>query len=637
MQKIIFILLFIYSYSAFADLKNKIRDINPLTNIQSSQKYCPSCLVEATGATDGKLMQSCVETICPKADFSLSTMLKESYEGRTTESVYKREVAPLVQRASQAAMKNKKSEAESLLAWLPNAEKIKDPNQIRLYNFFNSLAEVTNTFKHKYVGNQLMVDEAASRNLFDGTSDREFKNKVRRANVILNELGPDLFDSTDPARVRMSSGGHAKQQAKAFVDSLSSRLTALQGNTELGFFFKIQGIEDQLSGESIRAEIENAGDLSPDTISKLNSLSRIYGVYEALTKDVNFKAQFDSGPIDLKKRTASSKITALLNRQINGAIPIVAGTLLIESDSCRAALSLAETGLPTDKENKDFLQKIEKQKSDFVSTANGLICKDKRSDFRKEVKSWQPNLPMSREEFLPAMKAALERETQNQNKSLLYQKELNDSPYQNLMNGLSVIQLGNDVSPSQNVDEVCERLTPDLLPDAASETSNGYVVGPIVVRRKEASNITTHELGHKLYGYLERNGNCGDSNKFESIKKCLLSNHTEIRDMNLTMMNLQLSQKKDFYYGPEDFSDLIAGNSKGEGANFACLLARKDKTEDYKNLHLRNNDSADSHSSDLFRLLHMNFLRTGSTPTQCTQALLAQGESVSFKNCLKED
>jgi hypothetical protein len=92
----------------------------------------------------------------------------------------------------------------------------------------------------------------------------------------------------------------------------------------------------------------------------------------------------------------------------------------------------------------------------------------------------------------------------------------------------------------------------------------------------------------------------------------------------------------DSKYESEDWADLISAQVDDKANNFACLFAQKLKDEDYKALSLRNADSSDPHSSDLFRLLHLNFLKNGKIPTQCEQALSTRGEKANFKNCLEK-
>jgi hypothetical protein len=175
---------------------------------------------------------------------------------------------------------------------------------------------------------------------------------------------------------------------------------------------------------------------------------------------------------------------------------------------------------------------------------------------------------------------------------------------------------------SASVDEVCEAMMPNLLPDAASLLNKGIVAGPLAVKLKEAEGITFHELGHKLYQHLKIDSSCVDKLKFSKIQRCLAQNHG-------------IEDGKENIYESEDFADLISASLDKQKANFSCLFTRKLRPEDYRKLSLRNEALSGDHSSDLFRLLHINFIKTGKIPEQCQQALAARGEKANFANCLK--
>ncbi|MEQ1665788.1 MAG: hypothetical protein ABL927_10470 [Bdellovibrionales bacterium] len=46
-----------------------------------------------------------------------------------------------------------------------------------------------------------------------------------------------------------------------------------------------------------------------------------------------------------------------------------------------------------------------------------------------------------------------------------------------------------------------------------------------------------------------------------------------------------------------------------------------------------NADADDVHSSDFFRLLHLEFLKNGKLSSECLQALMAKNEKAQFSNC----
>jgi hypothetical protein len=175
----------------------------------------------------------------------------------------------------------------------------------------------------------------------------------------------------------------------------------------------------------------------------------------------------------------------------------------------------------------------------------------------------------------------------------------------------------------------------NIVPDVTSYFSNSFITGPMTIKHKDAGGICYHEMGHKLFHFMKYQNTCADKSEFTKIRACLLSIHAELSPEELLLEASKVTFGGDTKYESEDWADLIAAQVEDKTSNFACLFAQKLKDEDYKQLSLKNSDSSDPHSSDLFRLLHLNFLKIGKTPVQCEQALSARGEKANFKNCLQ--
>jgi hypothetical protein len=196
-------------------------------------------------------------------------------------------------------------------------------------------------------------------------------------------------------------------------------------------------------------------------------------------------------------------------------------------------------------------------------------------------------------------------------------EEVEASTEKDAIYSVAIVTLSKDASsPTFDADRVCEDMMPNIVPDAASLWNNEFASGPLTVKFPGiADGITFHEMAHKMF---LRAGTC---DSMRSAMQCLKSLHAE-------------SSKPEQYLS-EDFADLIASQVEGKDKNMACLFVQKTKNEDFAKLSLKNPSEGDTHSSDLFRVLHLDFLKNGKLTEQCQQALVAKDEAPTFKNCLQ--
>ncbi|RYY38515.1 hypothetical protein EON62_00395 [archaeon] len=170
------------------------------------------------------------------------------------------------------------------------------------------------------------------------------------------------------------------------------------------------------------------------------------------------------------------------------------------------------------------------------------------------------------------------------------------------------------------VDQICAGLIVDPTPDATTYDGKTFIAGPLPIKHENQDGFTYHELAHKLAIFLKYQSSC-DKVATTKVSNCLSGLHPE------------LATDEKLKYDEEDWADLLSARVN-ETTHAACVYSTRTKKEEYKSYSLRNSNAADSHSSPLFRLLHIQYLRSGKIPQQCVAALSARGERTQFTNCL---
>lgn len=261
-----------------------------------------------------------------------------------------------------------------------------------------------------------------------------------------------------------------------------------------------------------------------------------------------------------------------------------------------------------------------------------MICDTDQNKFIEAVNKWEASLPLSREQHLANMKNSLASGLEKAAKWKTRNAVMDNSPKKDVFYAIGMASLREDYNDNNaGANQICENFMTNIVPDATAYFSNNFVVGPLIINQSNLDGITHHELGHKFFHYIKNQSSC-DKTWFGKVRACLISNHTELSNEEMTEQ-LKQGLTGDSKYESEDFADLISSMIDSKSSNFACVFARKLNAEDYKGVSLKNESSTDPHSSDFFRLLHMNFLKTGKTPEICAQAMTAKGQSVNFKNC----
>lgn len=640
MQKIIFAFAFaLTALIASADIGKKIEEINKsLKNAGGQPEECTSCYVAAAGVTtdnNGSLMRSCVENICSKKDFSLAHTLNKIYDGTTKpNATYDSEIQPIINAMAKEDANDKVTRGKTYAEWSKNPPDLKKPGAIRVFNMFTTLNSFSK-FQFKAENGKAVIDVAKSRSAFPDISDEEFNKRVQIGEKILDAFLDKAISETDPARVQLVYGSGFKAKVDSVISSFSDKQKEIEADSELNFLTKLQSFKEMASGEKLKQQFAGTDQVNPDAIGNLNQANALLKLLVAISKDPDFKKMLDSAPIDIKKAISTLGTKKILKDREQQQQGILAGQAAL-SAKCRTAFETAQQVLPSQKDLNLFKTKVAGLKSNFLDKTKSLMCASSAKNYESQVSSWSANFPLTKEQYLANMKTSLTRRLTEAKKWKQQYEEIDKSPDKDTIYAIGVASLNPDEnSVTSSSDDVCDNLMTNIVPDATSYFSNSFVIGPMPIKHKDASGICYHEMGHKLFHFMKYQNNCADKSQFDKTRACLLSLHTELSVEELLLETSKKAFGGDTQYESEDWADLISGLVDDKASNIACLFAQKLQNEDYKELSLRNANSSAPHSSDLFRLLHLNFLKTGKNPTQCERALSARGEKANFKNCLE--
>lgn len=131
-------------------------------------------------------------------------------------------------------------------------------------------------------------------------------------------------------------------------------------------------------------------------------------------------------------------------------------------------------------------------------------------------------------------------------------------------------------------------------------------------------SVMAHEFGHIADFLLQSKGASDESAKsHRATRACLAEMHPEAK-----------GEHADHFVG-EDYADLVSATTFAD-TNIGCLLYRPE----HENPILKNQNEEDTHSSNFFRALHAEQVRTGKLPKVCQEALKAAGNTTDFGSCL---
>lgn len=374
-KKIVFLLFALFfSQSLWADLGKKIQDLNEtIKSVGNPLQDCTACTVAAAGqgADDGQMVKSCVDTICSGKDFSLSKILSDFVQkSASPDPVYDKELAPIVNEIAKHDANDKIDRANKITEYIKNPPALSDKGGIRVYNLFSSLNSFSK-FKFKAENGKVVIDREQSKLAFPNMSAEDFDRQAQIASHVLDAFVDRSIPETDPARVQLYyPGDQFKNRVNEVIGGFQKKKDLIISDPELSFLTDLEEFKEMTSGERLKNQFATSASINPDLITDLNQTNSVLNLFVAMAKDPALKKLLDTPPIDIKKAVADRNVEALLKDRVAKQQTVLAmANLNAAAPKCKAAFSLAQQVLPTQKELDGFKQRATAIKSQFLNNA----------------------------------------------------------------------------------------------------------------------------------------------------------------------------------------------------------------------------------------------------------------------------
>lgn len=633
MQKLIFALaVFACSNMAHAHDPLKVEELNQQVKEAGTQpKDCLNCSAVQAGADldADKLMQSCVEAICPDQNLSLQKVYR-AIESRSlrADAVFEKELRPMIRTIAKEEAEENLNKIKKLRTWMKSSPAISKPYAIRAVNML-----AANTFLDKFsileTSYGKFVDAEKSRSAFPELSDEQFRNKVEIVNIFYGVTNEIPFPETNPERIRLLYPGSAlKVKISSVLDELEKKSEKIKKNPDLNFLTQLPVFQERMSTTRLKS-IPTDDEVNPDSLAAINQVYAGLRLYEKLSEDKQFQKLLTTEPIDINELAKKLNIEKDLKTSEEISTRIAMNKEPLIESKCRLAYDAGQELLMDAKQVVGTREKANHSKEKFLKKVSEYLSKHSMRLVGNDAKDWNLVLPPTKERHVQLLKESLKKTEEHAKEWRKNEQGVDASADREIFMAMGLLSRWNTVDDMTNLsdaDDVCEKHAPQMMSDAAYSASSGFIVGPLVTKfESKLDGVTYHELGHLLYNRISG----ADISKktaawLGDTQACLIGNHAN--DVSVGMKYLS-----------EDFADLVSSQLDDKSNNKVCIMAHgTGRAQDYTKLSMKNADEDDVHPSDLYRLLHLNFLKHGSLPAVCEQGLKAKGEVANFKNCLTD-
>lgn len=607
---------------------------------------CFRCSVSMAGKDEPvSPIKQCVESLCPNPEFSLSHLLNTAYtvDPLKNES-YSSTIQPLIQEIAKVEAEDKLRTSQETLAWLRKPHSVTDPNLVKAINFFLTLGDFTQ-FEIGETPDAYFIDRTSSRAKFSNLTEAEFNKKADVATVILRQYLNQPIRASDPARIKILYPGDSfKSRVQEVATEMEAMSKKILSSQEFQVFKDLDGFRNIYKPEEINRIIDSEEINSSD----IDSLNRLYAVMKLLvmvTEDTELSRALTGSSINISEIASSHSMSTHLQKRLDTARLLLTNQLknnTFRDNQCEAAFNFSSNFLPSNAELQSFRSNEKSILNSYLDSTSRFMSTLSSNKVKQNAGKWFITYPLTKEAHFAQLKDSLSRTLSESKKYAAQNDEINASPNKDKIYAARVSTMLIGLRSQEegepfltDASDVCEELTPRIVPDAAYSKTGGFIIGPLAVKfAVDARGVTNHELSHLLYDTLKENDiSTKTKSWFNASRSCLLDNHSYLSEEEMRNQKNLSKEKGAFLYEEEDWADLISASIPSGETNLACIFARKNDDSSYKEHSLRNADQSDPHSSDFFRLLHINYIRNGNIPTACKQALSSKGLSDSFKNC----
>lgn len=575
---------------------------------------CLHCSMRQTSPEEQ--IKKCVERLCPDENFSIENLRDQTYDKAVgKDPVFETQIAPIVEEIAKENARANIQHSQDLLIWLKTAPTLRNAAEIRAFNLFAAIGYFEK-FKFNETPVDTKIDRKLSRKEFPLDSNAEFERKFQIATLILDEYAVQYIPQSNPEELRMLyPGDELTEMVQILTAEIRKRAGKISASEEFKSLMVLPEFRDIVSEKNLN-RVFSSGHLNLEAIVDLNRTMTAVSILEKAVSDKHFRKLLTTKPIQIPVFAKTENWVAKIEEEISTAQKFLKDGSPILFDRCKSAYSLGQDFLPSQGEIDRFKTKETSLKEKFKTQIRTFLSSESQSSLNPTIDSWNFNYPMTKAAHMENLKQSLKIALDSAKTWKESSREVDRSKHKPLLYALSGHFVGSG-EITDNADDICDELVPELISDAAYAPNRGFIVGPIALRQPGAEGIIYHEMAHLLYATLKSQKISSHTGKwFNKTLACLPQNH----------------EPKTSKYLNEDWADLIS-SQVWDKSNSTCLFTRATYVSDYEDFSLKNLDPDDTHSSHFFRLLHMSFLKNGKLEPECESVLRQQKQKSKFQNC----
>jgi hypothetical protein len=454
-------------------------------------------------------------------------------------------------------------------------------------------------------------------------SDSEIKSQP--PSVILKRIYPSLS---------------VKEAAMAELKSAEGALLHLKDLSPLEYSIFFENISPEMISK-IASNVEN-GSADENEIRKVLLWNSNFKISESVFRDP--KSPF----LDRKTPTTEELI-----RKAGGMVAVIKNFEKELQDqereidnklwSCHLQYFMNKGILPNSAQVENLKKDTVKARKMVIASIQSQFPSFMQAKLIKSVEDvdfiYPPSVSDYEKSFFENMKSKLDIAQQN-TKSIQKMSQEQIRSFVPILQLAKANQKQNSATNSWDSNKLCGSFQYDPMSDGNYTALGSIVLSYTTAIGDDTSRFGTiqHELGHSVFREI-----AGDQtylSKLSSLRKCLKDQHTEEfpeKMKDFVMKSEYFKTSFDGPYSSEDFADMLAGESSKsiQGKNLWCqVLNLSQDGQQYQESQMQAND-LDVHSSNLFRLLHFEFIKKNGIPNSCEKFLKDVSFTKNFQPCIE--
>ncbi|MBD63712.1 MAG: hypothetical protein CME62_00770 [Halobacteriovoraceae bacterium] len=313
---------------------------------------------------------------------------------------------------------------------------------------------------------------------------------------------------------------------------------------------------------------------------------------------------------------------------------------------CAPRIAHALAVLPTQEEKQEFQNRLDPILLRLYENMSSMFSEATKEKLLPYYGSIDIVLPGTKSNFEQTLVRDFTSLNQSLDHSIAAYNELENQD-QMTLNFMNNYLSWNQKDYLNNFEDVCAQYNGQtaVINDHAAdlESISKLNISPFVLKNPDITEgVLAHELAHITKNFLKNNNEASEESmrKFATLRNCVTSLHPTAvvqtgfypyRSLGAGSGNIPGVISN---YTEEDYADALATTVRGEdNRNIACIFLQS-KYGDYVERELEHTNE-DPHSTDLFRVLHMENIHRGELPMSCSHALNSTDQNRNFHNCLK--